>query len=189
MIKWHWNRIDHLSCVLFRKHGHLWWHWCWCAEELSGVCNGQHHLLGLKESTTSEQSARMTAMDSASKNACESFYMSPSFHFQVWSLLMLSLILKNSHLQSCLFSSLHQLRWLTSWLWPSTEPARPSSLRSSLRSFLEPLLCKMFFLFLCSSFTLIITHACHLLSSSILSLGYGFLMSFSVTSTACLYLF
>lgn len=26
---------------------------------------------GLKESTTSEQSARMTAMDSASKNACE----------------------------------------------------------------------------------------------------------------------
>ncbi len=144
---------------------------------------------GLKESTTSEQSARMTAMDSASKNACESFYMSPSFHFQVWSLLMLSLILKNSHLQSCLFSSLHQLRWLTSWLWPSTEPARPSSLRSSLRSFLEPLLCKMFFLFLCSSFTLIITHACHLLSSSILSLGYGFLMSFSVTSTACLYFF
>ncbi len=37
---------------------------------------------GLKESTTSEQSARMTAMDSASKNACESFYMSPSFHFK-----------------------------------------------------------------------------------------------------------
>lgn len=37
---------------------------------------------GLKESTTSEQSARMTAMDSASKNACESFYTSPSFHFQ-----------------------------------------------------------------------------------------------------------
>lgn len=40
---------------------------------------------GLKESTTSEQSARMTAMDSASKNACESFYMilmSSSFQFQ-----------------------------------------------------------------------------------------------------------
>lgn len=32
---------------------------------------------GLKESTTSEQSARMTAMDNASKNACES-----SFRFQ-----------------------------------------------------------------------------------------------------------
>lgn len=36
---------------------------------------------GLKESTTSEQSARMTAMDSASKNACESFYTS-LFQFQ-----------------------------------------------------------------------------------------------------------
>lgn len=34
---------------------------------------------GLKESTTSEQSARMTAMDNASKNACE-FYL--FFFFQ-----------------------------------------------------------------------------------------------------------
>lgn len=34
---------------------------------------------GMKESTTSEQSARMTAMDNASKNACETFYMSSSF--------------------------------------------------------------------------------------------------------------
>lgn len=33
---------------------------------------------GLKESTTSEQSARMTAMDSASKNACESLTHLPS---------------------------------------------------------------------------------------------------------------
>lgn len=30
---------------------------------------------GLKESTTSEQSARMTAMDSASKNACETSFL------------------------------------------------------------------------------------------------------------------
>lgn len=46
---------------------------------------------GMKESTTSEQSARMTAMDSASKNACElSFhlvslirqvFLCVSFHF------------------------------------------------------------------------------------------------------------
>lgn len=36
---------------------------------------------GMKESTTSEQSARMTAMDNASKNACETFYMSSSFQF------------------------------------------------------------------------------------------------------------
>ncbi len=33
---------------------------------------------GMKESTTSEQSARMSAMDNASKNACES----SSFQFQ-----------------------------------------------------------------------------------------------------------
>jgi len=30
---------------------------------------------GMKESTTSEQSARMTAMDNASKNACETSYV------------------------------------------------------------------------------------------------------------------
>lgn len=36
---------------------------------------------GMKESTTSEQSARMTAMDNASKNACESFYTASSFQF------------------------------------------------------------------------------------------------------------
>ena len=32
---------------------------------------------GMKESTTSEQSARMTAMDSASKNACKTAPSSP----------------------------------------------------------------------------------------------------------------
>lgn len=37
---------------------------------------------GMKESTTSEQSARMTAMDGASKNACELFNTSSSFQFQ-----------------------------------------------------------------------------------------------------------
>lgn len=31
--------------------------------------------LALRESSTSEQSARMTAMDSASKNACNYFHM------------------------------------------------------------------------------------------------------------------
>lgn len=36
---------------------------------------------GMKESTTSEQSARMTAMDNASKNACETSLMSSSFQF------------------------------------------------------------------------------------------------------------
>lgn len=75
----------------------------------------------LKESTTSEQSARMTAMDNASKNACKS-----TLDFLGFQLLMslLLLVCRFWFLASweyasipCKVSKLSALQWIHGWYW------------------------------------------------------------------------